>query len=161
VFDICVPAANESGGCLRGPGQSVPFIQERTEAEGPPCHYIAPYLNRQTYIKDAWLRLWFLGRDPHEIAKPSLETGNVIQFVQGMIATMESISRSVRTKGTVVLVCGRASITVGGKPHSVRISDLCLLANSKVAEKWRFRPDRPIIDRKIMKPRFLLRSSPR
>ena len=110
-----------------------------------------PYLNRQTYIKDAWLRLWFLGRDPREIAKTSLETGNVVRFVDGMIAAIESISRSVQKKGTVVLVCGRANITVGGKPHSVRISDLCLLANSKVAEKWRLRPDRLIIDRKIMK----------
>lgn len=110
-----------------------------------------PYLNRQTYIKDSWLRLWFLGRDPHEIAKSSLETGNVARFVDGMIAAIESISRSVRNRGTIILVCGRANITVGGKPHSVRISNLCLLANSKVPDRWRLKPDRLIVDRKIMK----------
>jgi hypothetical protein len=110
-----------------------------------------PYLNRQTYIKDAWLRLWFLGRDPHEIAKPSLETGNVVRFVEGMVSAMESISGSVRKGGTVVLVCGRANITMGDKPHSVRISDLCLVANSRIAAKWRLSPVRLVIDRKIMK----------
>ncbi len=110
-----------------------------------------PYLNRQTYIKDAWLRLWFLNRDHHEIAKPSLETGNVARFVDGMTSAVQSMSRSIRKGGAVILVCGRANITVDAKPHSVRISDLCLLANSRVPAQWRLTPDRLIIDRKIMK----------
>jgi len=110
-----------------------------------------PYLNRQTYIKDAWLRLWFLGRDPHAVAMLSLETGNVARFVKGMVSAMESMSRSVSRGATVVLVCGRANITVDGRPHPVRISDLCLLANSRVAPKMRLIPERLIVDRKIMK----------
>jgi len=110
-----------------------------------------PYLNRQTYIKDAWLRLWFLGRDPHEVAAGSLETGNVARFVQGMVSAMQSISRSVSRDATVVLVCGRANITVDGRPRPVRVSDLCLLANSRIAPRWRLSPARLIVDRKIMK----------
>ena len=110
-----------------------------------------PYLNRQTYIRDAWLRLWFLNRDRHEIAKPSLETGNVARFVEGMTPVMLAVSHSVREGGTVVMVCGRANITMEAKPHSVRISDLCLLANSKIPAKSRLIPHRLIIDRKIMK----------
>ena len=110
-----------------------------------------PYLNRQTYIKDAWLRLWFLGRDPHGVATQSLETGNVVRFVKGMVSALQSISRSVSNGATVVLVCGRANITVNARPHPVRISDLCLLANSRIAPKWRLNPERLIVDRKLMK----------
>jgi site-specific DNA-methyltransferase (adenine-specific) len=110
-----------------------------------------PYLNRQTYIKDAWLRLWFLGRDPREVSKPSLETGSVTRFVNGMVSVIESISRSVHKLGTVILVCGRANVDIDGRPYPVRISDLCLLANSQVATRWQLKPDRLIIDRKLMK----------
>jgi hypothetical protein len=68
-----------------------------------------------------------------------------------MVSVIESISRSVQKGGAVVMVCGHANITVDSKPRSVRISDLCLLANSQVAAKWRLCPNRLIIDRKLMK----------
>jgi site-specific DNA-methyltransferase (adenine-specific) len=110
-----------------------------------------PYLNRQTYIKDAWLRLWFLKRNPRDVAKSSLETGNVARFVDGMARVIESMSRSLSRDGRIVMVCGRAGITVDGEFRTVQISNLCLLANSRLSVRWRLEPIRLIIDRKLMK----------
>lgn len=110
-----------------------------------------PYLNRQTYLKDAWLRLWLLQRQPQEIVPYSLETGNVIRFVDGMENAIKSMSRSLRGGGTAVLVCGRANITVRKRKHSVRVADLCLLANDRLSDKDKLKPVRLIIDRKLMK----------
>ena len=87
-----------------------------------------PYLVRQTYIKDSWLRTWFLGATREAQAAATLETGNVVKFVEGMERSLHSMARCVKKGGRIVLVCGRAKVNIEGKDHSVAIADLCLHA---------------------------------
>lgn len=110
-----------------------------------------PYLNRQTYIRDARLRLWLLNRDRQEIARDSLETGNIERFVAGMARTIVAISKATRKTGVVIFVCGRAKIRDASQYCIVRISDLCLLANTRVPKQFRLKPQKVIVDKKMMK----------
>jgi hypothetical protein len=87
-----------------------------------------PYVARQTYIKDSWLRTWFLRAKREAQVATTLETGNVVKFVEGMEQSLHSMARSVKKCGRIVLVCGRAKVSFDGKDHSVAIADLCLYA---------------------------------
>lgn len=110
-----------------------------------------PYLNRQTYSKDAWLRQWFLGYDHREVAKRSLETGSVQLFVDAMQRSLRAILSVVKPGGRLVLVGGRARIVVGKKAEVVRIVDLCLQALKGVnADSTIASVDAVIEDRRVM-----------
>lgn len=109
-----------------------------------------PYLNRQTYIKDSWLRTWFLARKRADVAAHSLETGNVVSFVQGMVECISAMAHALTPGGRIVLVCGRAKITIGGRDESVRIGELCLYAAKQIPNA-RLRVERIIVDKKLMR----------
>ena len=110
-----------------------------------------PYLDRQTYIKDSWLRLWFLGREGSELTRQSMETGSVNLFVEKMQGALEAMVRVLKMSGRMVLVCGRANINVGARGHSVRIGDLCLYAIDQKEElRKSLVVERLIVDRKLM-----------
>lgn len=91
-----------------------------------------PYLNRQTYLRDSWLRLWFLNRDWHKIKKLSLETGSLWVFYNGISKVISAVWRSLVKNGKVVFVCGKAGIEIGGKKTIVNTSEICLLAIKKL-----------------------------
>jgi len=110
-----------------------------------------PYLNRQTYLKDSWLRLWFLGKERSELAGKTLETGNVHTFVEGMKTALGEMAGSVSPRGRIVLVCGRAHIDVRGRKHTVRVADLVLHAKESAPYLERLILERVIRDRKLMK----------
>ena len=111
-----------------------------------------PYLARQTYIKDSWLRTWFLDAKRDAQTAATLETGNVVKFVERMEESLHSMARSVKMGGRIVLVCGRAKVTFEGKDHSVAIADLCLYAiNSSPVLRKALIPERIIRDRVMMK----------
>lgn len=111
-----------------------------------------PYLNKQTYIRDAWLRLWFLGEDRSALLSHSFETGNVRRFVDHMTVSLDSIWDAMVPNGILVLVCGRAKIDVRGKSMLVHVRDLCLLATKEVAQKGkRFFIEQIINDKILMK----------
>ena len=110
-----------------------------------------PYLNRQTYIKDAWLRLWFLARNRTELYRVSLETGNVVTFVDGMKEALEAMARCVVPGGTIILVCGQARGTIKGQDKIIRVADLCLYALDKLDARSSLFVERIIMDRKLMK----------
>ncbi len=110
-----------------------------------------PYLNRQTYIKDSWLRLWFLGRDRAELMNLTLETGNVLTFIDRIKEALASMWRCLRINGTMVLVCGKAKVRINGKDVPVRVGELCLYALNECEQTKGFRVERVIMDRKLMK----------
>jgi site-specific DNA-methyltransferase (adenine-specific) len=91
-----------------------------------------PYLNRQTYVKDSWLRLWFLGRDTKEIAASSVESGSIRVFVAFLEKALAACLKVVRKEGRVVLVCGEAKVTFGDQTRIARISELAIFALSKL-----------------------------
>jgi site-specific DNA-methyltransferase (adenine-specific) len=111
-----------------------------------------PYLDRQTYLRDSWLRLWFIKRDWRELKKTSLETGNIRIFIEGMKEVMISLWNSLHTKGKIVLVCGTAKVDIAGKTQPVRISDLCLLAADQIRDQgYIFNIENIIKDKLLMK----------
>ena len=109
-----------------------------------------PYLHRQTYAKDAWLRLWFLGRDKSELSSVSLETGSVNRFCSGMASFLQSLTRVLDENSHVVLVCGRANGRVSGKKRAIRIADVCLHALDQSCRD-EFTVESIISDKKLMK----------
>jgi len=110
-----------------------------------------PYLDRQTYIKDSWLRLWFLGRQGSELTSESMETGSVNLFLQYMQSALESMVGVLKIGGRMVLVCGRANVDAGGMTHSVRVGDLCLYAiDQSEVLRSSLLVERLIVDRILM-----------
>ncbi len=91
-----------------------------------------PYLNRQTYVKDSWMRFWFLGRDSKTIASSSIESGSVRVFVEFLEKALPACLSVVCSRGRVVLVCGEAKVTVGGQKQIARISELAIYALNKL-----------------------------
>lgn len=109
-----------------------------------------PYLNRQTYIRDSWLRLWFLNRAGSELREKTLETGNVLTFVNRLRAVLPAMNEVLSPGGRIVLVCGQAKITLAGRDHSVRVADLCLYALNSLSERRCFVVEELIMDKKLM-----------
>jgi tRNA G10 N-methylase Trm11 len=91
-----------------------------------------PYLNKQTYTKDAWLRLWFLDRDRHEIAARALETGSIRLFTDRMSAMLQSMMKTLAPGGRIVLVNGRARAHFGKETETVCVADLCAYSAARV-----------------------------
>jgi hypothetical protein len=111
-----------------------------------------PYLARQTYIKDSWLRTWFLEANREAQTTSTLETGNAVKFVEGMGSALHNMAWGVKQGGRIVLVCGRAKVTIDGKDNSVAIADLCLYALNKCpALRKALVPEHIIRDRVMMK----------
>jgi DNA modification methylase len=77
-----------------------------------------PYLARQTYVKDSWLRLWLLNRDPRAVRAKSLETGNILKFIEMMERCLHESMRLL-TGGRCFLVCGtsRCDISNAGRRY--------------------------------------------
>jgi hypothetical protein len=111
-----------------------------------------PYLNRQTYLKDSWLRLWLLGYDRKELASESFETGNVPFFISAMLRSLRAMWNSLLDEGILVLVCGRAKVSVGKRKRIAHVNELCALAASKCGEEGKtFAVEAMITDRVLMK----------
>ncbi len=109
-----------------------------------------PYLNRQTYAKDGWIRLWFLGRSHRDVARRSTETGSIVLFVEAMKDMLVAASRVLRPGGTIVLVGGQARATVGGRSRLVNIADLCAYACAHCNSGGKLQIERLVRDPKIM-----------
>jgi hypothetical protein len=66
-----------------------------------------PYLAAQTYMKDNWIRLWFLGHDWRQLRHRSyLETADVGKYERGMTPIMDMIGRVLTPGGHCVMVVG-------------------------------------------------------
>jgi len=110
-----------------------------------------PYLNRQTYSKDAWLRLWFLGRNHRDVAKQSLETGSLRLYVEAMQRSLRAIMTCLKPGGRLVLVGGQARVTVAGDTQFAGITDLCLYALTRInGSSEQLSVETVIHDRRVM-----------
>jgi len=110
-----------------------------------------PYLNRQTYVKDSWLRLWFLERDSKAVARSSVESGSVRVFVNFLEQALAACLAVIRDQGRVALVCGEAKVSIGGRNHIARISELAIYALARLKlPKFQVEIEALIRDRKKM-----------
>lgn len=99
-----------------------------------------PYLNRQTYVRDAWLRLWCLGIAPHKVKAKSLETSSIEKYRIGILAFLEDALRLLKVNGHCFLVCGKARTDVKGQDTMVHTGHLiALCAKQTKIGKSRFK----------------------
>lgn len=65
-----------------------------------------PYLHKQTYAKDNWLRLWFLGYEYQDVRKDLIETAS-LSIYRGRIDTcLRKFATLVKEGGRIILVTG-------------------------------------------------------
>jgi hypothetical protein len=83
-----------------------------------------PYLDAQTYAKDAWLRLWLLGWDYRAIRPRFIETESVREYRGRMSACLAQMLRALKVGGHAFLVAGDATTRVRGQPVVVRTAEI-------------------------------------
>jgi hypothetical protein len=111
-----------------------------------------PYLARQTYIKDSWLRLWLLNRDPRSIRAKSLETGDIVKFVEMMRRCLHECIHLLKPGGRCFLVCGTSHCSIANKETKVPIGGLVMLAAEEAREgRYRWQIENYIDDRIVLK----------
>jgi hypothetical protein len=65
-----------------------------------------PYLAAQTYAKDNWLRLWFLGYDYKDIHPNYIETQSVETYCSQLTEAFRAIGRLMKPHGYLLCVAG-------------------------------------------------------
>jgi hypothetical protein len=145
-----VPKTDSTGRVFCAPAQQCDRFMARTRTAATLVLTSPPYLNRQTYIKDSWLRLWFLQSNRAEQTTKTLETGNVLSFVKGLQEVLPAMCRALVTGGRVVMVCGHANISLRGQDCAARVADLCLYALHSMEKQKCFVVERLIKDKKLM-----------
>ena len=65
-----------------------------------------PYLNAQTYAKDAWLRLWLLGYDYREVRSRFIQTGSIEKYKELMRPCLRLMLGVLNPEATAFLVAG-------------------------------------------------------
>lgn len=83
-----------------------------------------PYLNAQTYAKDAWLRLWFLGWNYRDLRPRFIETGSSAVYRRRMSPCLANMLRVLKPGGHAFIVAGDATGQIKGEPTLVRTADL-------------------------------------
>lgn len=97
-----------------------------------------PYFEKQTYARDNWLRLWFLGYDHNEVKKWQMRTASRDTFLEFMNQCMQEMYRVLRDDSACFIVLG----DVAHGDHSIKTANLL----GKVALKTGFRVCRVITD---------------
>lgn len=69
-----------------------------------------PYMNKQTYAWDNWLRLWFLGFDYKQIRKGLFRTGSTKKYVEWMSVFAEEMFRILKHDSACFMVIGDVKI---------------------------------------------------
>jgi len=105
-----------------------PSLQSRVDA----IITSPPYMNRQTYAKDNWLRLWFLETDTKTIRAQSLETASASRYLQSMRLLVQQASRMLKHKGALICVVG--DVRSSGKAREIiNTADLLVAAVREAA----------------------------
>jgi DNA modification methylase len=69
-----------------------------------------PYLNRQTYAKDNWLRLWLLGYDHKAIRRNYIETGSPRLYRQYMEKVFMEFAALLKNGGRLICIAGDVAL---------------------------------------------------
>jgi len=83
-----------------------------------------PYLNAQTYAKDAWLRLWLLGHDYRQIRSRYLQTASVSTYREKMTPCLREMLRVLNPNAYAFLVAGDVFISRKGRKVPVRTAEI-------------------------------------
>ena len=83
-----------------------------------------PYLNAQTYAKDAWLRLWFLGYEYRDVSSRYLHTSSLSVYRARMKPCLQEMLRVLGPDAYAILVAGDVFITRKGRKAPVRTAEV-------------------------------------
>lgn len=89
-------------GCALGAATLFPELRGRVDL----VITSPPYLDAQTYAKDNWLRLWFLGYNYKTVRREYIETAGVARYKDLMFKVFEQLSLMLRRGGRLVCVSG-------------------------------------------------------
>lgn len=94
-----------------------------------------PYLNAQTYAKDAWLRLWLLGHDYRELRARYIQTGSVDTYREKILPCLRQMMGLMKPDARAFLVAGDVFVSRqrGHKRRKVLVKTVEVLA--EVAEQ--------------------------
>lgn len=98
-----------------------------------------PYLNAQTYAKDAWLRLWLLGYDYREIRPRYLQTASVQTYRERMKPCLSEMLRVLQPQGSAFLIAGDVFIRRKHRRVSVRTAAILAEAAETLGSRNGFR----------------------
>jgi site-specific DNA-methyltransferase (adenine-specific) len=106
-----------------------------------------PYLNVQTYAKDAWLRLWLLGYDYKSIKSRFIETGSPRLYLQRLTPCLSEMLRVLKPSGYAVIIAGDAPCTVNGQRTFFKTAqELETLATRLAVTDYTFEVEKTILD---------------
>ena len=108
-----------------------------------------PYLNAQTYAKDAWLRLWCLGHDYRRLRSSYLQTSSVTRYREMMVPCLAEMARVLRPGGHAIIVAGDVFVKRGNVRVAVRTADILAEVAEELepANGFRLRAESLIEDR--------------
>lgn len=89
-----------------------------------------PYLDAQTYAKDAWLRLWLLGHNHRDLRSRYIQTGSVETYKEKMEPCLRQMMEVLKPGARAFLVAGDVLVTrqQGGKRGKAVVKTVELLA---------------------------------
>ena len=76
-----------------------------------------PYLDRQTYAKDNWLRLWLLGYNYKTIKPTYLETGDIARYTSAIHQFFIRCANLLRPGGRLICIAGDVRRRRNGSAH--------------------------------------------
>jgi hypothetical protein len=92
-----------------------------------------PYLNAQTYAKDNWLRLWYLGHEYRNIHARAIQTGSIRRYSETMKRVLEQIYLMLRPNGLLICIAGdvRLRVKEGERTFETgtHLAQLCCTSN--------------------------------
>jgi SAM-dependent methyltransferase len=106
-----------------------------------------PYLDVQTYAKDAWLRLWLLGYDYKDMKPRFIETGSPRTYLERMAPCMAEMLRVLRPSAHAVIVAGDAPYRVGAERRFFRTAEeLGALAGKLTLAGYKLKSEGVMVD---------------
>jgi site-specific DNA-methyltransferase (adenine-specific) len=108
-----------------------------------------PYLNAQTYAKDAWLRLWLLGYDYRQVRSRYLQTASVATYREKMKPCLREMLRVLKPDGYAFLVAGDVFISRKGRKVPVRTAEILaeIAETLEATDGFKFQVDAIVEDR--------------
>jgi DNA modification methylase len=83
-----------------------------------------PYLNAQTYAKDAWLRLWLLGYDHRKVRSRFIQTGSIEKYKEQMRPCLREMLKVLKPEAHAFLVAGDVYQRRKGEKRLVKTAEI-------------------------------------
>jgi len=115
----------QSAKVFRASAQRYPSAMQRELGGGVSLIVTSPpYLNAQTYAKDAWLRLWLLGYDYRDLNDQFIQTGSIEKYKLLMRPCLAEMLRVLKPGADAFLVAGDVYQRRKGQRQLVKTAEI-------------------------------------